>query len=412
MTVRSLPQLLLESVSRFPDHVALTEEGRGVSYEDLWERCGRLAGALAASGVRSGDRVALMLPNGVDYVVSFFAVARAGAVVAQVDPLSARRELEHVLSDSEATALLVGPDTYARVRGFDAPASLRTTMIGGAPGSAPDPPDVAIDPARDLAVIQYTGGTTGRPRGACHTHASLLGAVTQTISLLIEDVDALPPNAKSIAVAPLFHIFGTTMVLLLGFELGWNLLLMPRFDLAHMLELIRREQPAMLAAVPAIYAALDARPDLERHGLDRVQLFVSGGAPVPPALAQRFEARTGRPIWEGYGLSEAAPVTFNTYVAGPRSGQHRRPRSRDRGPARRRRDRHARRAAPGSRRAAGARPSGHAGLLEAADRDGRCAQRRMAVDRRCRAHDRVRRPGARRSHEGDDQRRRSQGVPA
>ncbi len=331
----SLPQFLRDAVARFPKHVALTDGAREVSYSSLWERSGRLGGALAAAGVRHGDRVALMLPNSIEYVIAFFAVVRAGAVVTQVNPLSVRRELEDVLADSTASALLVGVSAYERVRGFQAPASLHTTIVVGATTSAlgegavslaallktaPDPAEAAIDPVVDLAVIQYTGGTTGRPRGATHTHASLLGAVRQTISLLVENGDEFPPNAKAIAVAPLFHIFGTTMVLLFGLELGWNLLLMPRFEPARMLELIRREQPVMLAAVTAIFSALDARADLEHHGLDRVKLFVSGGAPVPPSLAQAFEARTGQPIWEGYGLSEAAPVAFNTYLAGTRPG--------------------------------------------------------------------------------------------
>jgi long-chain acyl-CoA synthetase len=138
--------------------------------------------------------------------------------------------------------------------------------------------------------------------------------------LLIEDADAYPENAKTIAVAPLFHIFGTTMVLLLGLRLGWNLVLVPRFEPLALLELIRRERPVMLAGVATIFAAFNAQPDLERYELDRVRLFVSGGAAVPRALAQAFEARTGRPIWEGYGLSEAAPVSFNTYLAPARGG--------------------------------------------------------------------------------------------
>jgi long-chain acyl-CoA synthetase len=335
VSLRSLPELLSDAVARFPAHVALTDGLRQISYAELGEQCGRLVTGLLAAGVRRGDRVALMLPNSIEYVIAFFAVARAGAVVTQVNPLYVNRELAYILKDSGARALLVDAETYERVRELRPPASLQVVIVVGANGDhlgeraipfsclldgAPDPIEVPIDPEVDLSVIQYTGGTTGEAKGAAHTHASLLGTLRQTTSLLIENSDELPANAKSVALAPLSHIFGTTMVLLFGLDLGWNLLLVRRFQVKEVLGLIRREQPVMLAGVTAIFAAFNAETDLEQYGLDRVKLFVTGGASMPPALAERFESRTGRPIWEGYGLSEGAPVSFNTYRAGPRRG--------------------------------------------------------------------------------------------
>jgi long-chain acyl-CoA synthetase len=332
----SLGDFLAGAVDRFGKQVALTDGKRAISYADLWERCDRLAAALSGAGVSPGDRVALMLPNCAEYVVAFFAVARAGAIVTQVNPLYVQRELEHILADSGASVIVVDAAAYPRVREVQDASALRTVVVVGEPqgglgreavdfdrfvvSAVGDPPDVVVDPVVDVAVIQYTGATTGAAKGAMHTHASFLGAVQQTTALLIEDADAYPENAKTIAVAPLFHIFGTTMVLLLGLRLGWNLVLVPRFEPLALLELIRRERPVMLAGVATIFAAFNAQPDLERYELDRVRLFVSGGAAVPRALAQAFEARTGRPIWEGYGLSEAAPVSFNTYLAPARGG--------------------------------------------------------------------------------------------
>jgi long-chain acyl-CoA synthetase len=332
----SLADFLAAAAGRFRSQVALTDGKRMISYADLWECCGRLAAALCGAGVSPGDRVALMLPNCAEYVIAFFAVARAGAIVTQVNPLYVQRELEHVLADSGASVIVVDAAAYPRVREVQGASALRTVVVVGEPegglggaavdsdrfvaSAVGDPPDVVVDPVVDVAVIQYTGATTGAAKGAMHTHASFLGAVQQTTALLIEDADAYPENAKAVAVAPLFHIFGTTMVLLFGLHLGWNLVLVPRFEPVALLELIRRERPVMLAGVATIFAAFNAQPDLERYELDRVRLFVSGGAAVPSALGQAFEARTGRPIWEGYGLSEAAPVSFNTYLAPARSG--------------------------------------------------------------------------------------------
>jgi long-chain acyl-CoA synthetase len=332
----SLADLLAAAVDRFAEHVALTDKERTISYAELWKCCGRFAAALAASGISSGDRVALMLPNCAEYVIAFFGIARVGGIVTQVNPMYVERELEHILRDSGASAIVVDASAFPRVRDLLAANGLRTIVVVGEPSggltgaavafddlvasAAGDPPDVVVDPVVDVAVIQYTGGTTGATKGAMHTHASYLGTIGQTVALLVEDADAYPPNAKAVAVAPLFHIFGTLMVLVFGLRLGWNLLLVRRFEPEALLDLIRREQPVILAGVATIFAALNAQPDLERYRLDSVRLFITGGAAVPDALAESFEARTGRPIWEGYGLSEAAPVSFNSYLAPKRRG--------------------------------------------------------------------------------------------
>jgi long-chain acyl-CoA synthetase len=181
-------------------------------------------------------------------------------------------------------------------------------------------PEVEIDPQEDLSSIQYTGGTTGISKGAMLTHANLLGGVKQTMDLLIDDPAAFPENGKVIAVAPFFHIFGMTMVLLFGLRMGWNLLTVPRFQPDVVMEMIRDEEPVMLPGVATLFVALYNYPDMESYGLDKVMLYTSGGASVPLGLLRSFERRTGRAIWEGYGLSEGAPATFNTYLRGSVGG--------------------------------------------------------------------------------------------
>lgn len=190
-------------------------------------------------------------------------------------------------------------------------------FLGSATGSVPGE---KIDPHEQLSSIQYTGGTTGVSKGAMLTHSNLLGGLQQTIDLLVEDPSDFPENGKVVAVAPLFHIFGMTMVLLFGLRHGWNLLLVPKFQPDQMMELIKRERPIMLAGVATLYTALHSYPEMESYGLDEVLLYTSGGASVPVGLLRSFERRTGRPIWEGYGLSEGAPVSFNTYLKGSVGG--------------------------------------------------------------------------------------------
>jgi long-chain acyl-CoA synthetase len=181
-------------------------------------------------------------------------------------------------------------------------------------------PEVEIDPQEELSSIQYTGGTTGISKGAMLTHANLLGGVKQTMDLLIEDPAAFPNNGKVIAVAPFFHIFGMTMVLLFGLRMGWNLLTVPRFQPDVVMEMIRDQEPVMLPGVATLFVALHNYPDMESYGLEKVMLYTSGGASVPLGLLRSFERRTGRAIWEGYGLSEGAPATFNTYLRGSIGG--------------------------------------------------------------------------------------------
>ena len=332
----SLTDFLEEAVAKHRDLVALTQGEREISYGQLLEQSERLAAALASLGIAKGDRVGLMLPNCPEYVIGFFGVVRIGAAATQVNPIYVERELEHIFDNSGSETAIVHASMYRKLKAVQPRTRLRRvisvgTLEGGLDeddttfdelvGSASGPaPEVEIDPREDLATIQYTGGTTGVSKGAMLTHANILGGIRQTFDLLIEDVGAFPENGKVIAVAPLFHIFGLTMVMLGSLRLGLNMLLVPRFQPEEMMQLIKREKPVMLAGVATLYMALHSYPDMEEYGLGDVMLYTSGGASVPLGLLGSFERRTGRPIWEGYGLSEGAPVSFNTYLLGPKGG--------------------------------------------------------------------------------------------
>jgi len=332
----SLTDFLEEAVGKYRDLIALTQGEREISYGQLLDESERLAAALASLGIAKGDRVGLMLPNCPEYVIGFFGVVRIGAAVTQVNPIYVERELEHIFDNSGSGTAIVHASMYRKVKAVQPRTRLRRIVSVGTPeggldegdttfdelvGSASGPaPEVEIDPREDLATIQYTGGTTGVSKGAMLTHANILGGIRQTFDLLIEEAGAFPENGKAVAVAPLFHIFGLTMVMLGSLRLGLNMLLVPRFQPDEMMQLIKREKPVMLARVATLYMALHSYPDMEEYGLGDVMLYTSGGASVPLGLLGSFERRTGRPIWEGYGLSEGAPVSFNTYLLGPKGG--------------------------------------------------------------------------------------------
>jgi long-chain acyl-CoA synthetase len=332
----SLTGFLEEAVEKYGDNTALTRGEQKISYGELLDLTESFAAALYEAGVQKGDRVGLMLPNCPEYVVAFFGTMRLGATATQVNPIYVGRELTHIFDNSGTQTVIVHSMMYEKAKVVQADTPLQRIICVGEPegglkdGDMPfdeflqsatgGVPEVEIDPQVDLSSIQYTGGTTGISKGAMLTHANLLGGVKQTMDLLIDDPAAFPENGKVIAVAPFFHIFGMTMVLLFGLRMGWNLLTVPRFQPDVVMEMIRDEEPVMLPGVATLFVALHNYPDMESYGLDKVMLYTSGGASVPLGLLRSFERRTGRAIWEGYGLSEGAPATFNTYLRGSVGG--------------------------------------------------------------------------------------------
>ncbi len=325
----SLHDLLRSAVEAHREKTALTFFGNGISFPRLEALVEKMAASLAASGVKKGDRVALMLPNCPQYVVSFFAAVRLGTIVTQLNPMYVEREIEHVVNDSGARTIVVYADMYPRVKNILPGSKLENVIVvdfGGETeideghhafddflsADAEPAPEVEIDPAEDVAVLQYTGGTTGRSKGAMLTHRNLIANVRQTLDIFIDDPTNYANNQKIVGVLPFFHIYGLTCVMVFGLVQGLNQLLVPRFDAARMAELIREERPMMFAGVPTMYMGfLASGLDLREHRFHEVRVFNSGGGPMPVNLKRAFEKETGRPVFEGYGLSEASPVTHN-----------------------------------------------------------------------------------------------------
>ena len=328
----SLPQMLDRTVQQHKERTAIYYYDQKISYKELQDLTRQVSGALKASEVKKGDRIGIMLPNCPQYVASFFGVLRRGAIVIQINPMYTKRELDSILNDSGAEVLIVSGDLYPRVEKMSFYSRLKKVVIVESGSSveknhanavswesflneAAPVPDEPVDPEQDVAVFQYTGGTTGRSKGAMLTHQNLVVNVQQ----IHEHASGNPltEQDKILTVIPLFHVYGMTCAMSLGIFLGSSVILLPRFEPLEVLQTIQKHRPSYFPGVPTMYVALNAYPKAEQYGIDAIRIINSGSASLPVELIQSFEKKTGATMYEGYGLSEASPTTHST----PRTGQ-------------------------------------------------------------------------------------------
>ncbi|QDX27349.1 long-chain fatty acid--CoA ligase [Sphingomonas suaedae] len=335
------PQLLTDLLDRaaqeHPEWPALDFMGRRWTWAQVDARVARAAAALQAMGVAPGDRVGLCLPNTPYFVIAYFAVLRIGGIVVSMNPLYTEREMAHIVADSGARHVFVidVPDVHARVAALPgiehivlcpiadalpAAKGLAYRLLKRASIARPDPGDTRLTRFRDLAgaavaavaqepgavaVLQYTGGTTGQPKGAALTHGSL---VANCLQMAGHD-HARPDRAETVmGCLPMFHVFALTTVLNYSVHTAACIVLLPRFEMKAFLAAMKRTRPERLFVVPTILTALNALPDADLPPTGQLRLCVSGGAPLPPEVRVRYEARTGTRVLEGYGLSEASPI--------------------------------------------------------------------------------------------------------
>ncbi|KPV44418.1 long-chain-fatty-acid--CoA ligase [Alicyclobacillus ferrooxydans] len=321
----SLPQMLAESVRKHPDAEAMSFYGQKTTYKQLADAVSLFASRLQQAGIQKGDRVAIMLPNSPHFVISYYGILTAGAVVTQVNPMLVERELAHILQDSGAKAIVALDAVYPRVKAVESESDVSTVVVVSLqPSGVSFAPDVtfeefleqgktvpvtpvSVDPAEDLAILQYTGGTTGRSKGAMLTHRNLLANVIQSYEFFKDEFR--PGQDRCLTVIPLFHVFGMTSCMNLTLYTGSSLVLLPRFDIKEVLETIQREKPTTFPGVPTMYVALTNYPGVESYGVNSIRTCNSGSAPMPVELLREFERKTGAKILEGYGLSEASPTT-------------------------------------------------------------------------------------------------------
>jgi long-chain acyl-CoA synthetase len=324
--------LLRASAERYPELAAVRFYGTRLSYAAVWEQALRAATVFAGVGVRPGDRVALMLPNCPQYVIAYHGALRAGAIVVQVNPLYTPRELAYILNNAGAETIVVADALYPVVQAAFAGTELRrvfVTRLRGEGTLGPEacgfevalaaadvaPPEVATDPSA-VAVLQYTGGTTGVSKGAMLTHRNLVANVVQIDAF---NSQAAPPgDGRMLAVIPLFHVYGMTVCMNYALLRGWEIILLPRFDVQDVMETIRATRPTHFPGVPTMYVAVNNFPNAETYGVDSIKFCNSGAAPMPVEVMDAFERRFGAKILEGYGLSEASPVTHGHPPLGTR----------------------------------------------------------------------------------------------
>ncbi len=308
----NLAQILTESAERYPDQVAVKLDEFELSYGLLEQAAMRVAGMLRERGVAPGDRVALMLPNVPHFVVVYYGILRAGAIAVPLNVLNKRREVEYYLRDSGAKLIFVWRDfsaeaePAAREVGCEyisvAPGEFEQTLFGIEPVNE----IVECDPS-DTAVLLYTSGTTGTPKGAELMHSNLLRNCQASRELF--DLGA---GAVVLGALPLFHSFGQTCAMNNCVLSTGMLTLLPRFDAAKALEIIERDKVAVFEGVPSMYGAILNVPDHERYDTSTLRCCASGGAPMPVELMRGFEEAFSCQILEGYGLSETSPVaSFN-----------------------------------------------------------------------------------------------------
>ncbi|QHC59050.1 long-chain-fatty-acid--CoA ligase [Rathayibacter sp. VKM Ac-2760] len=339
----SLVDIVTESAERYPHQVALEFFGRSTSYAQLADEVERAAEGLRRLGVRSGDPVALILPNCPQHVVAFYAVLRLGAVVVEHNPLYTPRELRHQFEDHGARVAIAWDRVVPLVQELPADLGVESVVSVDLTRAMPAPMRAALrlplkkaresraaltgrvrgaiewdallrrrlDPAHprptaeDLAVIQYTSGTTGTPKGAELTHLNLTANAAQS--------RAWVPTVRRgdcvvYAVLPMFHAYGLTLCLTFAMSMGARLVLFPKFDPDLVLKVVRKHPATFLPAVPPIAERLALRAQEKGVSLQGIEIAISGAMPLDPALVESFEALTGGTLVEGYGLSETSPV--------------------------------------------------------------------------------------------------------
>ena len=331
----NLASVLEMSARRFPGKVAVILDDTQLRYAEVNGAANKLANGLAAMGVKAGDKVAIMLPNTPHFVLSYYAILKLGAVVVPLNVLFKRHELEYHLEDSEAVALIVWEGFLAEAaEGFAMAETCKHLIVAQAPGSTTALPegasplnallantspvfDTIQTKADDTAVILYTSGTTGRPKGAELTHMNMF--MNAVISA--DKVVQFDEHVIGLVVLPLFHSFGQTCVMNAVLYAGGMITMLPRFEPQRALEIMQRDKVTYFAGVPTMYFYLLNFANADQYDLSALQRCVSGGSAMPVEVMHAFNAKYKVKILEGYGLSETSPVaSFNHLDTDPVPG--------------------------------------------------------------------------------------------
>lgn len=347
-----LHQLLIESTKKYPNQNAILFYGKGMTYRELDEETNRFAQALQKLGVRKGDRVAVMLPNIPQCVIAYYGALKIGAIVVMTNPLYVERELQIQLADSGAETIVALDFFYPRIEKAKQGTALKNIILTSVRDKlpwllsllypikakkegqwihvekkppiydmmeimrqAPSGPSEVQVAETDLALLQYTGGTTGIPKGVMLTHKNMVANALQCRHWMPTLEEG---NEVFLAVVPFFHVYGMSACMNLSIYLGTTLVLLPRFVTKDVLHAIQKTRSTIFMGVQAMYVAINNFPNVKKYNLSSIKVCISGAGPLHVEVQRQFEALTGGKLVEGYGLSEAAPVTHANPIHGKR----------------------------------------------------------------------------------------------
>lgn len=349
----NLAEFLVQSSTKRPNQIAIYFLGKKITYGELLEQSYRLAHALQELGVRKGDRVALMLPNSPHAVVAYYGALMIGAIVVQTNPLYTERELQFQSADSGATVMITLDFLHKKVLAVQSKTAIKHVIVGSIKDYLPFPKNllypvvakkdgfdlnvnytptihnyrsllaassnspvcVEVDAEKDLALLQYTGGTTGVSKGVMLTHYNLIANTIQNAKWCY---NVEPGKERYLAALPFFHVFGMTVLMNLAILQGDSLILLPKFEVETVLKTISTMKATIFPGAPTMYIALINHPRILEYDLSSIKVCVSGAASLPQEVQETFESITGGKLIEGYGLTETSPVAHANLVWGHR----------------------------------------------------------------------------------------------
>ena len=344
-----LTRFYQDAVCDYPNNTSMIFYGRKITYREGWDYIRALATALHKMGIKKGDRVSIYLPNSPQFVISFYAILKLGGIVVQTNPMYVPRELEHILNDSGAETIITLDLLYDRVMAVKDKTRIKRIIVTSIRDflpphlkllyplkfigkkkpqikygngvyrftdllqTKPEKIYVDIDPKEDVALFQYTGGTTGISKAAMLTHYNLVANTMQAVHWL---TDRQEGGEVLLAVLPFFHVYGMTVGMNFAIYLASTLVLVPRFDVKEIVKLIQKYKVTLFPGAPTIYIAVINFKDVKKYDLSSIKACISGSAPLPVKVKEDFEKLTGAKLVEGYGLSEASPVTHCNPIYG------------------------------------------------------------------------------------------------
>ncbi|WP_147803445.1 AMP-binding protein [Alkalicoccus halolimnae] len=351
---KTLQYYLKRAAEQFPNKGALHFMGKDMTYSAVYEESLKLAGQLRKMGVEQGDRVAIMLANTPQAVISYYGVLLAGGVVVQTNPLYVEREIEHQMNDAGAKVMICLDLVYPRVAKIKDKTPLTHIIVTGIKDYLPFPKnmvypfiqkkntgikveltysdsllsftdlinkgkaeeiDLDINPKEDLALLQYTGGTTGPAKGVMLTHYNLTVNTQQSEHWMYK---LKAGEEVMMAALPFFHVYGMTVVMNLSVRMAFKMIIMPKFDPKGILKAIEKHKASLYPGAPTMYIGLLNHPDIRKHDLSSIKACLSGSAALPLEVQTKFEDATGGKLVEGYGLTETSPVAIANFLWGKR----------------------------------------------------------------------------------------------